>query len=143
MKTQLQNILKLKIMKKFAQDQISKIRGLPNMATQRVETILLVLRTFMYQSVVISLTSGVLLFMAMFIYGSFYFAFVPSPIHHGPVHLIFEPCHEKMGKCGFLNSSVSLSERNPVLMTGTVIRFFFTCAQVQSCNYLINCNDAI
>jgi hypothetical protein len=32
--------------------------------------------------------------------------------------LIFEPCHEEMGKCGFLNASLNLSERNPILMTG-------------------------
>ena len=31
---------------------------------------------------------------------------------------MFEPCDENQGKCGYLNSSLSLSERNPVLMTG-------------------------
>ena len=57
-------------------------------------------------------------YISAFIYGSFYFAFVPPPIHSGPVHLVFEPCDENQGKCGYLNSSLSLSERNPVLMTG-------------------------
>ena len=105
-------------MRRFAREKIAQIRNFPNLATQRVETIFYISKIVLYQSVVISLTSGLLLMVAMFIYGSFYFAFVPSPIHKGPVHLIFEPCHEKLGKCGFLNSSVSLSERNPVLMTG-------------------------
>lgn len=105
-------------MKRYASEQFARVRGLPSAATQRVETLIVLARSIFYQSVIIFLTSGLLLGIAVFIYGSFYFAFVPSPIHQGPVHLIFEPCQEKMAKCGFLNASLSLSERNPVLMTG-------------------------
>ena len=105
-------------MKRFTSEQYERIKGLPSVATQRIEALIFLARSLLYQSVIIFLTSGLLLAISGFIYGSFYFAFVPSPIHQGPVFLIFEPCHEKMGKCGFLNSSLSLTERNPILMTG-------------------------
>ena len=105
-------------MRRFAAGQYAKVRSLPGAATQRAEALVILARDIFYQSVVAFLTSGLLLGIAAFIYGSFYFAFVPSPIHQGDVHLVFEPCHEQMGKCGFLSANISLSERNPVLMTG-------------------------
>ena len=76
------------------------------------------LKYITYQTIQLILAFGLLLALSVFIYGSFYFAFVPAPIHSGPVHLIFKPCDSKMGACGFLNASLTLSERNPILMTG-------------------------
>ena len=99
-------------------ERFAKVRALPGAAFQKAEEAFSVTRTLVYQSMVVFLTSGLLLGIAIFIYGSFYYAFVPLPIHQGPVHLIFEPCQEKMGKCGFLNASINLSQRNPILMTG-------------------------
>ena len=99
-------------------ERFARIRAMPRAAFQQAEEIFFLTRSVVYQSLMVFLTSGLLLGIAIFIYGSFYYAFVPLPIHQGPVHLIFEPCHEKMGKCGYLNSSINLSERNPILMTG-------------------------
>ena len=84
----------------------------------RAENTIANIRTILLQITQVIVTIGLLFTISAFIYGSFYFAFVPPPIHSGPVHLVFEPCHENQGKCGYLNSSLSLSERNPVLMTG-------------------------
>jgi hypothetical protein len=36
-------------------------------------------------------------FLAVFMYGMFYFTFVPSPEHEGQIFLEFEPCHETPG----------------------------------------------
>ncbi len=113
-----QKLNRVSKMKNLATDGLEKVRGLPEAATQRVEALMWGIRGLLYQTVIALLTSGLLLMLAAFIYGSFYFAFVPSPVHEGPVHLVFEPCQENMGKCGFLNASLILSERNPVLMTG-------------------------
>jgi hypothetical protein len=107
-------------MKRFIMERLARIRSLPSAAVQRAEEVFNVTGTLLYQSMVVLLTSGLLLGIAIFIYGSFYYAFVPLPIHRGPVHLIFEPCQEEMRKCGFLNASINLSERNPILMTGTL-----------------------
>lgn len=108
-------------MKRFITELLARIRSLPSAAVLRAEEVFNVTAALIYQSMVVFLTSGLLLGIAIFIYGSFYFAFVPLPIHKGPVHLIFEPCHEEMGKCGYLNASIILSERNPILMTGKSI----------------------
>ena len=108
-------------MKRFIAEQMARIRTLPSAAVQKTEEVFNVTATLIYQSMVVLLTSGLLLGIAIFIYGSFYYAFVPLPIHQGPVHLIFEPCQEKMGKCGYLNATINLSERNPILMTGKSI----------------------
>ena len=102
-------------------ERFARIRALPKAAFQQLEEIFFVTRTVIYQSLMVFLTSGLLLGIAIFIYGSFYYAFVPLPIHEGPVHLIFDPCNEKMGKCGYLNASINLSDRNPILMTGKSI----------------------
>ena len=88
------------------------------MSLYRAEDTFNIARNIIFNVIQVILASGLLLAVAVFIYGSFYFAFVPSPLHSGPVHLGFEPCHEQMGKCGFLNSSLVLSDRNPILMTG-------------------------
>ena len=96
----------------------SKIKAIPGAATQRVEDVVLLTRALITQTIILIVSLYLLFLLSTFIYGSFYFAFVPAPIHQGPVHLIFEPCQEKMGKCGFLNASVLLSDRNPILMTG-------------------------
>ena len=108
-------------MKRFLMERFSRILALPRAALKQGEDLFFVTRTVVYQSLMVFLTSGLLLGIAIFIYGSFYYAFVPLPIHEGPVHLIFDPCNEKMGKCGYLNSSINLSERNPILMTGKSI----------------------
>ena len=99
----------------------SKIKAIPGAATQRVEDVVLLTRALISQTIILIISFYLLFLLATFIYGSFYFAFVPAPIHQGPVHLIFEPCQEKIGKCGFLNASVVLSDRNPILMTGKLI----------------------
>merc|ERR1712226_1072267 len=85
-------------------------RALPGAATQRAENTITNIKTILLQITTFVVTTGLLFYISAFIYGSFYFAFVPPPIHSGPVHLVFEPCHENQGKCGYLNSSLSLSE---------------------------------
>jgi hypothetical protein len=77
-------------MQNFTSENFSRIRGIPGAATQRVETIILLARSLVYQSVLFVLASGLLFVISTFIYGSFYFAFVPSPIHQGPVHLFIK-----------------------------------------------------
>lgn len=105
-------------MKNFAETQYTRVLGLKGAAEQRVEDTLNIMKGIVYQTFMFSLTSGLLILISIFMYGSFYFAFVPSPIHQGPVHLTFNPCHTEPGKCGFLNATIQMSDRNPVLMTG-------------------------
>jgi len=52
----------------------------------------------MIRFVIVALTSSILIFFAIFLYGLFYFTFVPSAEHEGKVFLQFEPCLEVPGK---------------------------------------------
>lgn len=54
---------------------------------------------------------GLIFLLSAGVYGGFYNSFVPQPVHEGPAHFLFEPCEEKMAKCGFLNASVLLSNQ--------------------------------
>lgn len=108
-------------------------------------------------------TFAVVSVIAAGIYAAFYLSFVPKPIHEGPVHFVFEPCNEEMGKCGFLNGSIQLGNPPPVLLTDQKyslslelempesninrdLGMFMTCAQILSKDKLLmrkNCKSTI
>ena len=118
-----------------------------------VKTVLQIL-TFIATFTVVSV-------IAAGIYAAFYLSFVPKPIHEGPVHFVFEPCNEEMGKCGFLNGSIQLGNPPPVLLTDQEyslslelempesninrdLGMFMTCAQILSKDKLLmrkNCKS--
>lgn len=102
----------------YIRSTVNRVRGLPSKASEQIEVLLELTKSMIYYTVVISLTLNLLGTVSVFMYGTFYFAFVPAPQHEGAIHPTFVPCERVMGKCGFLNATVELSERNPVLMTG-------------------------
>lgn len=88
-------------------------------------------KELIYKLLIITLTGAVLIYASVFMYGSFYFAFIPVVAHEAPLHVGFEPCFDAPQKCGFINASVPMNmlsgsgnqganpERNsPVLMAG-------------------------
>jgi len=88
-------------------------------------------REWIYRFVIVTLTALVLIFASVFMYGSFYFAFIPVVEHEASLHVGFQPCFDTPQKCGFINASVSMNmlsgtggqganpERpSPVLMAG-------------------------
>jgi hypothetical protein len=56
-----------------------------------------VAKVFTLKLVTAFLTLAILIFVAIFMYGMFYFTFVPSPEHEGQIFLEFEPCQEVPG----------------------------------------------
>ena len=58
--------------------------------------------------------------ISAFMYGTFYYSFVPSPLHESRFNLNYEPCETSVLKCSYLNATHDLStnRRNQVLMTG-------------------------
>ena len=81
----------------------TKARALPG---KTVETVRL---TVAYTAVAV-LSFSLLITISVFMYGTFYFAFVPAPAHEGEVFPVFEPCDGQMGKCGFLNGTVHFTK---------------------------------
>ncbi len=49
-------------------------------------------KTAIYHSVIIAITLGLIANSSVFMYATFYYAFVPAPEHEGYVNPIFEPC---------------------------------------------------
>jgi len=73
-------------------------------------------RTVVYYTVVVTLTLSVLFCVSVASYATIYYSFVPAADLEGLMNPVFEPCKDSMGKCSYMNASVSLSKRNPVLM---------------------------
>ena len=66
-------------------------------ASQQVEESFEAAKSFTLKVLTAFLTLSILAFLAVFMYGMFYFTFVPSPEHEGQIFLEFEPCEETPG----------------------------------------------
>ncbi len=66
-------------------------------ASQQVEETFESAKLYSYKIIIAILTLSILLFLAIFMYGMFYFTFVPSPEHEGQIFLEFQPCEETPG----------------------------------------------
>ena len=60
--------------------------------------------------------------ISTFIYGSFYYAFVPAPQIKDHLYPQFTPCEERPEKCSFLNASAQL--QGTVLNLNTYFRAY-------------------
>ncbi len=67
-------------------------------ASGRLEQLLELGRWATYHAVLATLVSWLLLSASVFMYATFYYAFVPAPGHSGPVHPVFQPCEETPGR---------------------------------------------
>jgi len=63
------------------------------------------------------LTGVLVLAVSVFLYGTFYYAYMPVEMHHLPVHLQFEPCPDSTLRCSFPSAQLSL-KRNQKLLQG-------------------------
>ena len=90
-------------------------------------------RRIFYTTVVATVTVALIANASAFMYATFYYAFVPSPVHEAFVNPKFEPCgprDDSMLRCGFLNATGDVGgAHGPVLMAGQVsfLRFFKEC----------------
>ena len=67
----------------------------------------------------IIIISGVLIvWLSIFLYTAFYYAYMPSMSYIRPVHLQFESCNEQKGICSFPSASVQLTNKQQLLMVG-------------------------
>ncbi|CAG0880472.1 unnamed protein product, partial [Darwinula stevensoni] len=74
----------------------------------------------LYKLLVVLLTTTVLIWLSVFLYGVFYYLYMPAVAHTRPVHFIFEPCKEEAGLCSFPSANVTLAQRfkDHLLMRG-------------------------
>ena len=76
--------------------------------SSRAEIALEVIKKAVTLTFMIILCLSFLTAISTFIYGSFYYAFVPKPQIRAQLYPQFTPCEEKPGKCSFLNASAKL-----------------------------------
>ncbi|XP_046490832.1 seipin isoform X3 [Neodiprion pinetum] len=67
---------------------------------------------------IIVMTAVVVIWISVFLYAAFYYAYMPNISHVRPVHLTFESCDEKKGICSFPSAHVQLTKKQQLLMVG-------------------------
>ena len=104
--------------------RVQQVKELPGQAILTVEQVMEIIKLVLSRTLIVLLTVTILVLVSLFIYGSFYFAFVPAPAHKAPLYLSFEPCQDSPSKCGYLNATVNFNlvagtrSSAPVLMSG-------------------------
>jgi len=63
------------------------------------------------------LTCVLVLALSVFLYATFYYAYMPMEMHHIPVHFQFQPCKDTNARCSFPSAQLRLS-RNQKLHQG-------------------------
>lgn len=77
-----------------------------------------VTRKVVYNLLSTLLTVVLVVSASLFMYGTFYYAYMPKEIHEVDVNFQFDPCVDTMGMCSFPNASVNLDGKKQRLMTG-------------------------
>jgi seipin len=75
-------------------------------------------RKAMYSLLSVLLTFFFILSASLFLYGTFYYAFMPKEIHEVEVNFQFDPCEDRVGVCSFPNASIDFQTKKNGLMTG-------------------------
>lgn len=75
-------------------------------------------RDAVFRGGVIILSSILIVWLSVFFYTAFYYAYMPSMTHVRPVHLIFRSCDMDKGICSFPSAVVELTNKQQLLMVG-------------------------
>lgn len=75
-------------------------------------------RDAMFRSGIIVITAIVIVWISLFLYAAFYYAYMPSISHVRPVHLQFKSCDDSKGICSFPSAHVQLTKKQQLLMVG-------------------------
>ncbi|XP_046400565.1 seipin [Ischnura elegans] len=64
------------------------------------------------------------IWMSIFLYVAFYYAYMPAVLHVRPVHLQFKPCEEEKGICSFPSAHIQLTKKQQLLMIGQPYKMY-------------------
>ncbi|XP_046434141.1 seipin isoform X3 [Neodiprion fabricii] len=67
---------------------------------------------------IIVMTAVVVIWISVFLYAAFYYAYMPNISHVRPVHLKFESCTYEKGICSYPSAHVQLTKKQQLLMVG-------------------------
>lgn len=94
-----------------------KVGNLTEAGQQRASNLLASTSRILYNYIATLLTSVLILAISIFLYGTFYYAYMPLEVHEEPVNLQFEACMDSKGLCSYPNASVDIGQ-NIRLMAG-------------------------
>ncbi|XP_063995197.1 seipin [Diachasmimorpha longicaudata] len=72
----------------------------------------------LFRGGIIFITSVVVVWISIFLYTAFYYAYMPSMLHMRPVHLEFTSCGRDKGICSYPEANVQLTKKQQLLMIG-------------------------
>ncbi|RZC42785.1 seipin, partial [Asbolus verrucosus] len=82
-------------------------------------------REILFRGTVVALITALLVWLSIFMYIAFYYAYVPTISHERPVYLKFKACYKSLceydsgkGMCSFPSAHIKLTERQRLLMLG-------------------------
>ncbi|XP_011256069.1 seipin isoform X2 [Camponotus floridanus] len=73
--------------------------------------------TILHGSVIV-ISSILVIWLSIFLYTAFYYAYMPSMSYVRPVNMNFKSCDEEKGVCSFPQASVQLTKKQQLLMIG-------------------------
>ncbi|KAI4475631.1 hypothetical protein M0802_015082 [Mischocyttarus mexicanus] len=98
---------------------------------------------------IIIISAILIVWLSVFLYTAFYYAYMPSMSYMRPIHLQFQSCDNQKGMCNFPSAMVELTKKQNLLMVGQPYKInlrlempesprnkelgmFMVCAQLQS-----------
>lgn len=103
---------------KFVHDTLNLYKTRTKAGVNNIKEVLI-------KGTVIALITALLVWLSIFMYIAFYYAYVPTVSHERPVHLKFKPCGatdqhtvEKKAICSFPSAHVTLTKKQQLLMNG-------------------------
>ncbi|KAG8236608.1 hypothetical protein J437_LFUL016857 [Ladona fulva] len=92
--------------------------------TQRIINRFIDLKNFVFSGGVVVIFGLISIWISIFLYVAFYYAYMPSVLHVRPVHLQFKPCEEVKGICSFPTAHVQLTKKQQILMIGQQYKIY-------------------
>ncbi|XP_043501062.1 seipin [Polistes fuscatus] len=67
---------------------------------------------------IILISATLIVWLSVFLYTAFYYAYMPSMSYIRPIHLEFKSCNNKRGMCNYPSAMVELTKKQSLLMVG-------------------------
>ncbi|XP_043468250.1 seipin [Leptopilina heterotoma] len=93
---------------------INKLLNVHKKTTQSVQTA----RDAAVRGGLIIISAVLIVWISIFLYTAFYYAYMPSMSYVRPVHLQFRPCDHAKGVCSFPSAHIQLTKKQQFLMVG-------------------------
>lgn len=92
--------------------------------TKKIIDRIIDVKNLLFSGSVVVVVGLISIWVSIFLYVAFYYAYMPSVLHVRPVHLQFKPCEEIKGVCSFPSAHVQLTKKQQLLMIGQPYKMY-------------------